>query len=235
MLRMPVQICDSLEDEESMLICDWCQQGCHMGCHDPPLTEFPADDEDYFCPRHTKVGVKHEAARQLCTDMHKQQRAAGITEDDMTDLLAAQLEGKDDGILEDETATPQPADAAAAADDGSTAVAAQPSSRAAAAVAAAGEEAGPSTSKPAAAQSQVSVALFVCCSCLLVPSLLAYKDWSAETILVQLARLIHSCLCAAVWHVYQFTSQCTVTALRCVVPPRLQIYEDTSNSSNLAG
>lgn len=35
-----------------MLICsnEACEKMYHIYCLDPPLTELPADDEDWFCP-----------------------------------------------------------------------------------------------------------------------------------------------------------------------------------------
>lgn len=158
-----MQVCGSLEDEESMLMCDWCQQGCHMGCHDPPMTEFPADDQDYFCPHHTRIAEKHEAACKLRVDMRRAQRSAGITEDDMVDLVAAQLNGEVVDAEPEDAVTPAPAaTAAGSADsirDAHGAEAGPSTSKAAAAQHAGGSEdgaaAGPSTSKAAAAQPAV--------------------------------------------------------------------------------
>lgn len=39
--------CHSADDEESMLICDGCENGYHMGCLSPPLRSVPAGD--WFC------------------------------------------------------------------------------------------------------------------------------------------------------------------------------------------
>nr|XP_026501798.1 PHD and RING finger domain-containing protein 1 isoform X1 [Vanessa tameamea]XP_026501799.1 PHD and RING finger domain-containing protein 1 isoform X1 [Vanessa tameamea]XP_026501800.1 PHD and RING finger domain-containing protein 1 isoform X1 [Vanessa tameamea] len=42
------EICGSIEDEETMLLCDGCDLGYHMQCLSPPLSEVPADQ--WLCP-----------------------------------------------------------------------------------------------------------------------------------------------------------------------------------------
>ncbi|KAK9862957.1 hypothetical protein WJX84_010635 [Apatococcus fuscideae] len=46
----PCQKCGSTDGADSMLLCDGpgCNQGCHMGCLDPPLTDIP--EGDWICP-----------------------------------------------------------------------------------------------------------------------------------------------------------------------------------------
>ena len=42
------EMCDSLVDDEKMLLCDGCDRGFHMFCLRPPLTVVPKGD--WFCP-----------------------------------------------------------------------------------------------------------------------------------------------------------------------------------------
>lgn len=42
-------MCNRDDDDESMLLCDKCDAGYHMGCLDPPLSSLPAGD--WFCPK----------------------------------------------------------------------------------------------------------------------------------------------------------------------------------------
>ena len=46
--ELACQVCGSMEDEASMLICDGCEMGWHMQCLEPPMTEVP--DDTWFCP-----------------------------------------------------------------------------------------------------------------------------------------------------------------------------------------
>ena len=41
-------VCKSGEDDETMLLCDKCNDGYHMRCLKPVLVSLPADD--WFCP-----------------------------------------------------------------------------------------------------------------------------------------------------------------------------------------
>ena len=45
-----VQVCQRTDGEAVMLLCEWCQCGMHIGCHDPALTTVPV--EDWYCARH---------------------------------------------------------------------------------------------------------------------------------------------------------------------------------------
>ena len=47
--KHPCQICKDAGHEEEMLLCDYCSDGYHMGCLDPPVDEVPA--EAWLCPR----------------------------------------------------------------------------------------------------------------------------------------------------------------------------------------
>ncbi|KAE9529076.1 hypothetical protein AGLY_012030 [Aphis glycines] len=42
-------ICGGKEDEEKQILCDECNDGFHITCLSPPLSEIPEDDE-WFCP-----------------------------------------------------------------------------------------------------------------------------------------------------------------------------------------
>ena len=41
-------VCKKGDDEDSMLLCDKCNDGYHMGCLKPVLVSLPVDD--WFCP-----------------------------------------------------------------------------------------------------------------------------------------------------------------------------------------
>ncbi|XP_025191295.1 E3 ubiquitin-protein ligase UHRF1-like [Melanaphis sacchari] len=42
-------ICGGKENEEKQILCDECNEGFHITCLSPPLTEIPEDD-DWYCP-----------------------------------------------------------------------------------------------------------------------------------------------------------------------------------------
>jgi NMD protein affecting ribosome stability and mRNA decay len=56
---IPCRTCGSPDDsEDPMVLCDDCDYGIHLNCHEPPLEELPQDD--WFCPdceRRPHVGV----------------------------------------------------------------------------------------------------------------------------------------------------------------------------------
>ena len=47
-----VQVCKSVDDEVSMLLCDGCDKGYHTYCMDPPIETVP--EGDWFCPECVK-------------------------------------------------------------------------------------------------------------------------------------------------------------------------------------
>jgi uncharacterized Zn finger protein (UPF0148 family) len=47
-IQVVCTVCDRDDDDESMLLCDGCDAGYHMGCLSPPLTSVPQGD--WFCP-----------------------------------------------------------------------------------------------------------------------------------------------------------------------------------------
>ena len=57
-------MCDRDDDDESMLLCDGCDAGYHMGCLSPPLTSVPPGD--WFCPPCADRKRK-EARRWACS------------------------------------------------------------------------------------------------------------------------------------------------------------------------
>ena len=65
-------MCGIGEGNESMLLCDRCNCGFHMGCLDPPLSVVPAGD--WFCSQclnekfgfgNTRVFKYHQFERQV--------------------------------------------------------------------------------------------------------------------------------------------------------------------------
>lgn len=42
-------VCNSLDNDEKMLLCDGCNIGCHIFCHTPKLNAVP--EGDWFCKR----------------------------------------------------------------------------------------------------------------------------------------------------------------------------------------
>jgi uncharacterized Zn finger protein (UPF0148 family) len=47
-IQVVCTVCNRDDDDESMLLCDGCDAGYHMGCLSPPLTSVPQGD--WFCP-----------------------------------------------------------------------------------------------------------------------------------------------------------------------------------------
>eukprot|EP00939_MAST-03C_sp_MAST-3C-sp1_P004445 g4445.t1 len=45
------EVCGSGGDESKFLLCDMCDEGYHIYCCDPPLTELPKEDEEWICHR----------------------------------------------------------------------------------------------------------------------------------------------------------------------------------------
>lgn len=63
------EICNSADREESMLLCDGCDKGYHMGCLDPPLTEIP--EGSWYCDNcfSSESDISEEDIGQLIEDM----------------------------------------------------------------------------------------------------------------------------------------------------------------------
>lgn len=75
-----MQVCKSPEDEESLLICDWCQQGVHMACHVPAVTVLPEDeDEPWFCSACADTVRRRDAAVALLREHRAACGVAGVT------------------------------------------------------------------------------------------------------------------------------------------------------------
>ena len=82
------EVCRSPDNEASMLLCDSCETGWHIGCLDPPL-EGPPDGE-WYCPSCSAGGIS--AAQQ------QQQQQKGT-------LLAMQHGQEGDGASAESAAT----------------------------------------------------------------------------------------------------------------------------------
>jgi hypothetical protein len=76
-----------------MLLCDWCEQGCHLACHDPPLAGVPEVDE-WFCPRCRHIASHHQEALHLRDQFRNCLEHSGISDENMLDATAALLEGE---------------------------------------------------------------------------------------------------------------------------------------------
>jgi hypothetical protein len=87
------QVCNSKDGGDTMILCDFCQGGIHMECHDPPLEEIPEDDE-WYCPNCRDSVPKLEVAKRLHADYMEARAEAGVTDSIMIDMLALMLEGK---------------------------------------------------------------------------------------------------------------------------------------------
>lgn len=43
------RVCEADDDEDLLLMCDYCNEGYHTYCLDPPLDDVPDEDEDWLC------------------------------------------------------------------------------------------------------------------------------------------------------------------------------------------
>jgi PHD-finger len=89
-----LQMCGSPEDGDSMVLCDWCQQGCHLACHTPPLASVPDDDDEWFCPKCRHVAAHHTAAARVRDSYLSAQARVGVSVEDMLDATASLLSGE---------------------------------------------------------------------------------------------------------------------------------------------
>lgn len=76
-----------------MVLCDWCEQGCHLACHNPPLAEVPEADE-WFCPKCHRVASYHLEAQRLRDQFRNCLGCSGISDEDMLNATAALLNGE---------------------------------------------------------------------------------------------------------------------------------------------
>ena len=82
MRRCCVQVCHSPDDEETLLICDWCQGGFHMACHTPVVEDLSDDGEAlWFCHACADTVRQHDAAVEILEEHHAACEAAGLTPD----------------------------------------------------------------------------------------------------------------------------------------------------------
>ncbi|XP_072301489.1 bromodomain adjacent to zinc finger domain protein 2B [Eucyclogobius newberryi] len=78
-MNVECQICHRGDDEESLLLCDACDKGYHVYCHEPKITSKPA--RDWFCSvcsRKTRAGsVIQQSVQSLRTLRHPTQTSGG--------------------------------------------------------------------------------------------------------------------------------------------------------------
>ena len=82
-----MQECKSKEDEDHMLLCDWCQAAVHMYCLSPPLTEFP-DADVWYCEMCTPIVAQQKVANEILERHEKACAEAAKRVDAMAELLA---------------------------------------------------------------------------------------------------------------------------------------------------
>ncbi|XP_055005883.1 bromodomain adjacent to zinc finger domain protein 2B [Boleophthalmus pectinirostris] len=76
--KVECQICHSGDDEESLLLCDGCDKGCHVYCHKPKITSIP--EGDWFCrvcSNKTTSGFVIPSVQSLRTQTHPSPTSGG--------------------------------------------------------------------------------------------------------------------------------------------------------------
>ena len=53
----PCRVCDRVDSEDTIILCDVCLKGYHMDCPTPPLAGLPAGE--WICPEHAGEDVEH--------------------------------------------------------------------------------------------------------------------------------------------------------------------------------
>lgn len=76
-----VQECQKKDDEDCMLLCDWCQQGVHLYCHQPALKEIPNEDT-WYCHKCTPIIEKQEIAKEILQKHEEACKNASVASDD---------------------------------------------------------------------------------------------------------------------------------------------------------
>jgi PHD-finger len=97
-----MQECKRLDDDDNMILCDWCDKGVHTYCHQPKLSGIPDDDQDWYCFRCTRDRADEirafKDARDLALGLREQHRAAqrraGISDEEMLEAMEALLAGE---------------------------------------------------------------------------------------------------------------------------------------------
>jgi hypothetical protein len=98
-----------------MLICDWCQGGVHLCCHQPALTELPEGEEDWFCHKCTPIVAKQRVAREILQKHEKACKSTCVSAADKVNAMADLLAGV--GVEGDSTMCTGAMSAAGDADD----------------------------------------------------------------------------------------------------------------------
>jgi hypothetical protein len=100
-----LQECKRHDDEDNMVICDWCQAGVHVYCHQPALTEIPDEQDEWFCHKCTPIVEKKNIAMAILQKHEKACASESLSKSQgehkvqaMADLLAGVgLEGDTTG------------------------------------------------------------------------------------------------------------------------------------------
>lgn len=100
MLRWLMQECKSKDDDDNMLICDWCQKGVHLYCHKPALTEIPGDG-DWYCHICAPIVEKQTVAKDILQRDEESMKAAGVSTSAKFSAMADLLAGV--GVADDTT------------------------------------------------------------------------------------------------------------------------------------
>ena len=65
------EVCNFPDDEEFMLLCDYCNLGWHMYCLEPPLTVLPPAKDAWLCPTCLAAGVTLTQLKDVVRDRSK--------------------------------------------------------------------------------------------------------------------------------------------------------------------
>lgn len=95
-----MQECTSKEDEDNMLICDWCQLGVHLYCHKPGLKDVP-DEDTWYCHNCTPIVEKQKVAKEILQRHQEACATAGVAADEKVNAMADMLAGV--GVADDTT------------------------------------------------------------------------------------------------------------------------------------
>ena len=70
------EVCNFPDDEQFMLLCDFCNLGWHMYCLDPPLEQLPPAKEPWLCPNCLAAGVTYLQLKDVALDRVRSRTAA---------------------------------------------------------------------------------------------------------------------------------------------------------------
>ena len=74
------EVCNFPNDEEFMLLCDYCNLGWHMYCLEPPLTVLPPAKDAWLCPTCLAAGVTLSQLKDAVRDRSKSHLVAPAAE-----------------------------------------------------------------------------------------------------------------------------------------------------------